>query len=327
MRLKMRKFARNRYFVNDQQGLALILVLLILMLLTALASELAFSTRTEYNLTSNSIQEKQAYFIALAGYQMALAQIMTEYDYVYRDNEGNLVFANRGSGKESRTLRAAGFDIPLGPGIFSYWITDEDSKININAIKRNKLHLLLEETGIEGSQRDNLADSILDWRDADTVPRLKGAEDDYYRGLPQPYESKDGSFDTIEELLLVKGVTPEIFYGSKSAEDGQGYRGISQFLTVQPRGVNRNTAEEIVLKVAFGEEKAERIVSQRSTKNGVFRDRDTSKSFTIIATGQINNTPIRRAIKAIVTKEVTRQEQRVKIIYWNDNYLSGGVSF
>lgn len=323
----MRRFGENKYFMNDQRGLALILVLLILMLVTALASELAFSTRTEYSLTANFVQEKQAYYLALAGYQAALTQIMTEYDYVARDSEGNLVFANRGTQEKSRRLSSAGFNILLGPGSFSYWITDEESKININAIKEDKLPLLLKETGVKGSTRDELADSILDWRDTDSVPRLKGAEDDYYKGRPQPYESKDGSLDTIEELLLVKGVSTEIFYGTKSAGDDQGYRGLSHFLTVQARGVNRNSAEDVVLKVAFGDEQAQRIISQRKTNDGVFRDRDTSRTFTIIATGQVSNTPIRRAIKAIVAKQATRQAQRVEVIYWNDNYLSGGESF
>ena len=96
---------------------------------------------------------------------------------------------------------------------------------------------------------------------------------------------------------------------------------------MRARGVNRNTAEPVVLKVTFGDEQAERIIAQRKTKDGVFSDRETSRTFTIIATGQISNTPIRRAIKAIVAKEATRQEQRVEVIYWNDNYLSGGASF
>ena len=53
----------------------------------------------------------------------------------------------------------------------------------------------------------------MDWRDKDNLHRLNGAEDDYYLSLPQPYKCKNGDFTSIEELLLVRGVTPEIFYG------------------------------------------------------------------------------------------------------------------
>jgi general secretion pathway protein K len=56
-------------------------------------------------------------------------------------------------------------------------------------------------------------DSILDWRDEDSLHRANGAEDDYYRSLPEPYEAKDDDFESVEELLLVKGVTPEMFHG------------------------------------------------------------------------------------------------------------------
>jgi general secretion pathway protein K len=46
----------------------------------------------------------------------------------------------------------------------------------------------------------------------DNAHRLNGAEDDYYRSLPEPYECRDGDFESVEELLLVRGVTREIFF-------------------------------------------------------------------------------------------------------------------
>jgi general secretion pathway protein K len=69
--------------------------------------------------------------------------------------------------------------------------------------------------GVEGEARDIIVDSILDWRDADDFYRIHGAENDYYQSLKEPYRCKNGNFDSIEELLLVRGITPALFYGRK----------------------------------------------------------------------------------------------------------------
>jgi len=60
--------------------------------------------------------------------------------------------------------------------------------------------------------------SILDWRDPDDLYRMNGAEPDYYQSLKEPYRCKNGNLDSIEELLLVRGVTPELFYGRNGAK-------------------------------------------------------------------------------------------------------------
>ena len=59
----------------------------------------------------------------------------------------------------------------------------------------------------------------MDWRDPDDFYRLNGAENDYYHSLSEPYECKNGDLDTIEELLLVRGVTTELYYGIKKKDE------------------------------------------------------------------------------------------------------------
>ncbi|MBI3836472.1 MAG: general secretion pathway protein GspK [Planctomycetia bacterium] len=59
-----------------------------------------------------------------------------------------------------------------------------------------------------------VADAILDWIDADRVPRETGAETEYYAGLEQPYAPRNGLPECLEELLLVKGVTRELLFGA-----------------------------------------------------------------------------------------------------------------
>jgi len=59
-----------------------------------------------------------------------------------------------------------------------------------------------------------VADAILDWIDSDSEPRGTGAEDEYYSGLEQPYSPRNALPESIEELLLVKGVTRELLFGA-----------------------------------------------------------------------------------------------------------------
>lgn len=59
-----------------------------------------------------------------------------------------------------------------------------------------------------------VADAILDWIDADDQPREMGAESDYYSSLERPYAPRNGLPECVEELLLVKGVTRELLFGT-----------------------------------------------------------------------------------------------------------------
>lgn len=67
---------------------------------------------------------------------------------------------------------------------------------------------------------EEIADNILDFVDEDDEPRDYGAESEYYLSLPSPYEPKNGPLDSVEELLLVKGVTPWLLFGADANRNG-----------------------------------------------------------------------------------------------------------
>jgi len=67
---------------------------------------------------------------------------------------------------------------------------------------------------------EEIADAILDWLDADDQTREFGAESDYYVSLPRPYACKNGALNNIEELLLVRGITPRLLFGSDLNHNG-----------------------------------------------------------------------------------------------------------
>jgi hypothetical protein len=95
-------------------------------------------------------------------------------------------------------------------------LEDESTRLNLNV-------LLILDKQVPGSGRqllmalpemtEEIADAILDWLDPDDEPRELGAESDYYTSLDPPYSSKNSTLDTVEELLLVKGVTPALLFG------------------------------------------------------------------------------------------------------------------
>lgn len=88
-------------------------------------------------------------------------------------------------------------------GIIIHGLIDEERKININTASKDVLQAL---PGID----ESIAASIIDWRDADDGMLPHGAERSYYANLPEPYLCKNALFETLDELLLVKGITPDV---------------------------------------------------------------------------------------------------------------------
>ena len=70
------------------------------------------------------------------------------------------------------------------------------------------------------SMTEDVADAILDWLDEDEDVRPYGAEAEYYTTLPTPYVPKNGPVLSVEELLLVRGVTPTLLFGADVNRNG-----------------------------------------------------------------------------------------------------------
>ncbi|MBI5212971.1 MAG: general secretion pathway protein GspK [Nitrospirae bacterium] len=300
---------------SNQKGAALILVLWVVVLLTAIVTEFVFFMRTEANIARNFKEETEAYYAALSGIELAKEEILSaKAQQIYLKENGELILDEKGEPAfgEKRPERKGA----LGNSVYSYVIIDEDRKININAATPEQLRHIFKNSGAEDSELDTIIDSILDWRDPDNLHRLNGAEEDYYQSLPKPYSCKDGYFDTVEELLMVKGVKPEMLFGSK---DGA-YRGIAEYLTAKSSHIiNINTADRVVLEAKFGTAVAENIIMQRSAgtiltpmAGGIVN----STYFTIVSTGSSGK--IKRTIKAIVMK---KNDTTLETLYWNDNWL------
>lgn len=104
-----------------------------------------------------------------------------------------------------------------------YGLEDESTRLNVNAllmtdqVSENAGRNLL--MGLPGMTED-IADAILDWIDEDDEMREYGAESDYYLGLDPPYSAKNAPLDTVEELLLIRGISPQMLFGIDTNRNG-----------------------------------------------------------------------------------------------------------
>ena len=308
--------SRQGLLDDNRGGVALILVVWVMVILIAMVANFSYSMRTEIRITQNFKEEEEAYQLALAGFEYAKAEIgsIDSMQEMSVTEDGVLVFDQ---------------DVPepvrsrnLGKGKFEYTITDDDGKLDINTADHDMLKYVFVESGVDMDEAAVIADSIMDWRDTNDLHMLNGAEEDYYQDLDAPYSCKDGKFDSLEELLLVKGMTSEIFYGSTDEEGKEiEYNGVADQLTVNgSKQINVNTAPRTVIEAVLGIAAAEDIILRR--EEGVLTEVEgngkfASEFFTIISKGTNADGNIKRSIKAVVQNKADKLE----ILYWNDNFI------
>jgi len=247
MSLKGRKIFSAPARANER-GVALIVVLWIFIFLFVVAFEFSSSVREEAYAAHRYNDETQGYYLAVAGFQRGL------YDFLNQSAGKSLQQDQQPSDLFDGSWREGN----LGAGGYRVRLMDEAGKINLNRIDENALGRVFTNLDIGEPLRSILVDSIMDWRDADDLHRVNGAESDYYRSLTPPYTAKNGPFDTVEELLWVRGVTPSVFFGYAGDERTQGDSapriGLREIFTVDSPidRVNLRTASAEVIHAVAG---------------------------------------------------------------------------
>ena len=248
---------------NDNRGIALLIVLWVTTILTVMAFSFSVLTRAEGYGTLTFKEGLEKKFLAEAGIERGIMEI------IFRSVNRNQTLTLEG--KELWKLDGTAYAIDMGSGGCAVRVIDESGKVSLNGLTDSSgiiLKNLLIRQGNSSENADIIVDSILDWKDADDLHRLSGAENDYYRSLPGPYKARDADFETLEELLLVRGITPEILYGTDET------KGIIHFLTVHGKTaqVNLNAAPKEILAALPGGDAAmaDRIIEFRaSAETGV----------------------------------------------------------
>jgi general secretion pathway protein K len=231
--------------MRAERGFVLLAVMLALTLLAVVVTEVALSARLEAFMIRSYRDGVAATHLAEAGVQQAIREILTPSQVAALDEGGQVVFYRAPVGQLTpvRLPTLPRDRVALGPGAFSYRISDEAGRLNINASPPERLDRLLAALAVDHAQRDIIVDSIQDWRDADELHRAHGAEGDFYLRLPVPYRARNRNLQAVEELRQIRGVTREVYFGT------DGRPGLGELVTAAAVGaVNLNTAPPPVLK-------------------------------------------------------------------------------
>lgn len=270
--------------------------MMVIFVLSVIVGGFVYSMKVEMKLAHNDNYDAELEWIARGGIEWAKFALVQKCPGQANIDALNQPWAG-GTGCTNDPLTAAGVDlknIPFGPnGVAHVTIVDMERKWNINAIanpkgiQNNVLQQIFNVMGInDPSTTSTIIDSIADWIDQDDQRRFNGAEGDYYTHLNPPYFCKDGYIDDLSELLLIKGVDPEMYSVSNTMAAYQmradnslrdrpppSYSAhFDELLTTMGRGrINVNTASALVLQTIPGmdAETAASIIKARAGLDGI----------------------------------------------------------
>ena len=258
----------------DERGVALLLALLVLALLVALILEFDSDARREYRDAAAFRDNFKATVLTRAAVQAARAVL--QQDLLKDKQTGQFYDA-------PTDLWAFPIEkYAIGDGLMTAQIEDERGKLNLNDLANvdpnaRKAKVLRVKRLFNLLQiNPDLVDAIVDWVDADDIPEAAGAESVYYQSLRPAYRAANGPLQTLREIRLIKGMTPEIIDK------------LLQYVTVYPQDgesrININTADFMVLQALdprITQSMAGEIIQSRPFKT--IQDLDRVGSFAEIA--------------------------------------------
>ena len=179
---------------ESQRGVALILVLWLIVLLTALIGGFALAARVEALQGRVLVRGLVASNAARAGLEYSLTRVALP--------DARLQWKPDGTAHRWR----------FGDARVEVKIVDENGKLDLNQAPHPLIAALIQRHGVEPSEAGRIAGAIVDWRDPDPLTQPGGgAEDGDYEAAGLPYGAKDADFESVTELLQVLGMTPALF--------------------------------------------------------------------------------------------------------------------
>ena len=254
--------------VDDNSGMALILTILIVSLVVSLTLQLNATMRTDMSGAANVRDGIRLNYVAKSGFNYALAVLQADARADSKEGDRGDSLLEAWADQETFLEGAAAL---FSNSRFQVKISDHSGRIQINNLINDKgeknnsqIKLLTRflaspEFELDEDHVNNIVAAVIDWIDNDDeITTLDsggiGAETKDYLRMDPPYPCHDGPIGFLEELLLVKGVTKELFYGIEEKP------GISDYLSVHGDGkININTADGLVLR-ALSEEMTDSMV-------------------------------------------------------------------
>ena len=274
------------------------MVMLVVVMLGILAGGFAYSMKVETALARNAGANTELEWLGRSGIELARYVLAQQMNI---PGEGAVTALNQkwagASGVTNELLAGISLDnYQLGRGSFSVKIIDLERKYNINVpiITRDSIVLRQAMTlmGMDAAETPQIANAILDWGDPDDDTQFGSSqtESSYYLSLNPPYYAKNGPIDDLSELMLINGITPQMYWGSggtnsiaasslrrptiglRNAGEAQYPIGlVDLFTTISSGQINVNTASAIVLQLfpEIDENMANAIISARAGPDGV----------------------------------------------------------
>ncbi len=282
---------RRAHDLPPRRGAIFVTALGIVVILSGLVLVFAQNMRTEALASGNRLAAAQADAVELGAEQWVLGLV-------------------EGYGTDAISITQTPAEaLPVGGGYFwilapdfnsdqnyQFNVADESAKISLNTATAEQL------LALSSLLTHDVADAIVDWRSPASQASTDGAESAYYNSLPEPYDCKNSEYETVEELLLVKGLTPDLLYGYDRNRNGviddaeratgglsaafssapSDSRGLFSYLTVYSSGVvqggsppqsprmahglvNVNTAPQQVLRaMGISQPAADMVIARRA---------------------------------------------------------------
>ena len=187
--------------VRDERGAALLAVLWLSAILTAIAFSVATTVRGETERTSTLAEGVRSYYLATGALERALAYI--EWGPGHKNPDNTPRYFEPG-------MARLNLDFPSG--VATVEIIPESSKFDINSMKPEELQRLLMNLGADPARAQLIASAVQDWRSPAPPGGISMFDQQYLSGTPS-FRSRHASLGETEELLLVKGMTPELYHG------------------------------------------------------------------------------------------------------------------
>jgi general secretion pathway protein K len=208
---------------KSKDGIAIVIVLVSVFVLASLAGILAYSMKVEAKLATNNYDANDLEWLCRSGVDYARNALSLHKQNNKQQYDSLRQMWAGGEGDTNDALTDFPLkDVELGKGKFTVEITDTDRKFNINSVLNPQNEQILQKAlisiGVDAADVPTIIASIEDWIDADSDMRVNGAENEYYKGLDPSYLAKNGPIDDISELLFIKGITPDIYWGPNSPQ-------------------------------------------------------------------------------------------------------------
>ncbi len=285
--------------IRANKGLALIVVLWVITLLTIMASSFSLTIQRETAITSGIKEKAQATALAEAGINYAVLMLFIA--------------------DEEKRWQAFGslYEIEYAGRRIRVQIADESGKLNINLATKEQLLQLLNSVVMDEVVADSLSDSIIDWRDDNDLPETNGAEAADYFAADLSYGPRNAPFKSIEELQMLIGMKAEI------------YRSLEDMISVYTKNneINPTTAtREVLLTLPdVNEELVDDYLQQRveNERNGEpvsqpewFKGSGSKSQIYMIISEAMIDDAITEKIIAVIRKKNTNNGLPFEILKW-----------